>query len=195
MSDWLLKQTQRGDLESLLRRLLIQRQRVFRAVARSKTRPESRNPYIHHDIDYYLIIARRLYRLVQEASQKDSRIANIKGKKEYRDLYKKIKIRDHSEHPPKDLNKFPSVAPGSAIKSIHNVFFNKQSVLIHSGQETWDMNSDHARFIALIKETIKALLFSLSKTRLDQRFYKSKGYVSKAGKPEGKPHYSGGERV
>ena len=49
-----------------------------------------------HDVDYYMILLRRLYREIEETAKSDSRIANLKGKNKY--LFLKIKMRDDFEH-------------------------------------------------------------------------------------------------
>ena len=122
-------------MKNLLSRLLIQRRRFLRATTKLKNDCKRKNPYVHHDLDYYLVISRRLYRFVQELAEKNSRIANIKGKKEYKGLYEKLKMRDHTEHPPEDWSEFPSITPNSQIKAIHNVIVNNNGIFIRSGSE------------------------------------------------------------
>jgi hypothetical protein len=66
---------------------------------------EPRDVYIDplHDADFYFILLRRLYRIVEEEAKINSRVANLKG--QYRDLYPKIHIRDHVEHMPDNWEK------------------------------------------------------------------------------------------
>ena len=149
------------ELEGLVARLSIQRRRLLTAAKKEGRR--SSTSYTHHDMDYYLILARRLYRLVQNLAKEDSKTANIKGKKEYRNLYKKLKMRDHSEHPPRDFSKFPSITLGSPIKAIHSIAVSNGKVVIFSGDQTWDMDEDDTRLVGLVREVI---------TKLSEAYYK-----------------------
>lgn len=147
--------TTRNDVEYALKSLLIQRARVVRAARKLTTNKGS--DYLSHDLHYYFVMARKIYGFIQEAAKNNSKVANLKGNKKYRDLYKKVKIRDHYEHPPRDLDKFPSISP--QLKTIRSVAVNKNEIVIHSGDQTWNMSTDHKRFRELIGEFLGAANF------------------------------------
>jgi hypothetical protein len=146
-----------NDVEKLLERLEIQRERVLSSAQEMLDNPPNK-PAIDplHDADFYFVLLRRLYRIVQSEAKANSRVANLKGK--YQDLYDKVKMRDHTEHPPgweKLQDDFPSLHPGSAIKVVWSIIVNKDGVFITSGDQRWDFDKDHKRFLELFKKFLE----------------------------------------
>lgn len=138
------KQIAKRELEDSVRRLNFQRERVLNAIRRN---------YKQHwilglDSDFYFVLIRRLFRQIEEESKTSSRVANLKGK--YKDLFKKVKIRDSFEHD-EDLN-----LKDSLIKVSRSLIILKQnnelSVKIQSGIHKWDLTVDHDLFIKAIRE-------------------------------------------
>lgn len=135
-------QTQLGDLE-------LQRERIFSPL------PTKLRASPVHDVDFYVIILRRLFRQLEEIARKDSRIANLKG--QYRDLAQKIKIRDHFEHKvdgetiqPIDVSSLPPgtiSAPAGANIRISTSLMGRDII---SGNLTWNLDGDHMAFVELI---------------------------------------------
>lgn len=121
-----------------------------------------------HDADFYMVLLRRIWRILEETAKINSRVANLKGK--YRKLYQKIKIRDHFEHKDKDMivpsDKELLVKTGVLSKeSKGNIQIQiclvkgKDSISIISGARSWDIKNDHQIFCELIKEFIKLFPF------------------------------------
>jgi len=109
---------------------------------------------LHHDADLYFIIIRRLYRQIEDDSKTISKVANLKGK--YKDLFKKIKIRDSYEHN-EDLN-----LPSSNFKIVNSVMINQASgkitMKVLSGIYEWDLTVDHEQFLKAFSEYIRLKL-------------------------------------
>jgi hypothetical protein len=108
-----------------------------------------------HDVDFYLILLRRLLRKLEEVAKTDSRVANLKGK--HKELFKKIKIRDHFEHgidfetlPSVGNKEFPGIKVGSGTKIATSLIGN----LIVSGDLHWDLFKDHTEFIDVILKMV-----------------------------------------
>jgi hypothetical protein len=99
-----------------------------------------------HDADYYMVLVRRLYREI-ENYQYDSRVANLKGR--YKDLYKKMKIRDDFEHGV-DYEKVIPISPGMTFVS--SVILDKVNPRIVSGAQEWFLNEDHENFKKMLME-------------------------------------------
>ncbi|MCI0381573.1 MAG: hypothetical protein L0207_00765 [Chlamydiae bacterium] len=136
-----------------LQSLEIQRSRIFD--------PSSKCPL--HDVDFYLIILRRLYRQIEDLSTHDSRVANFKGKNAK--LFQKILLRDDFEHGPKELipqlskEKLSQLGIIDAKSKINLTIIKclkikKDSIIIFSGDKTWDLKKDHENFIQVIDEFI-----------------------------------------
>ena len=120
-----------------------------------------------HDADYYIILLRRAYRIIEDFATKDSRVANFKGKNT--NLFKKIKIREHFEHEikpksrlnNKELSDFRIVSPDSSL-NIHirtSLVQKNNSFSIVSGDIIWDLSEDHLAFIKKFDEFIKLYPF------------------------------------
>lgn len=148
------------DIEDSLNRVDIQRKRILASIQNIKRQPLERG-YLkpQHDVDFYFILLRRLYRVLEEKAREDSRAANLKGK--YNNLYAKIKIRDHSEHWI-DWKKFPSISPGSPIKVKLSVIINKSGNFVQSGNQKWDLEKDHKLFVELFEKLTKLYPFKKS---------------------------------
>jgi hypothetical protein len=150
-----------NDIQSKINGLNFQRERIF-AIS-TKERFEKRISPVH-DVDFYVIILRRLYRIIENVSSHDSRVANLKGR--YNDLFKKIKIRDHFEHgvdidgiAPTVISDLPSGTISGSDSSIRITTSIVNNVII-SGNFKWDLNVDHEIFIKIIKEFITFFPFT-----------------------------------
>ena len=120
-----------------------------------------------HDVDYYTILLRRAYRIIEYYATKDSRVANLKGKN--KNLLKKIKLRDHFEHEVKSesrlsnkkLSDFRIVSPDSHlnINITTSIVQTNNSFSILSGDIIWDLSEDHLAFIKILDEFIKLYPF------------------------------------
>ncbi|MFH1694651.1 MAG: hypothetical protein ABH880_02775 [Patescibacteria group bacterium] len=158
MNDFQEKMIFQSGIEAEINGLNFQRERIF-------TKPEPNQDGIRvspvHDADFYMILLRRLYRAIEKAAQYDSRIANLKGK--YRELTKKIKIRDHFEHEV-DMETIPALDGG--IKVVTSVMINPTSPHIISGDQRWLLNEDHERFISLVKEFAELFPFKKLEEKL-----------------------------
>lgn len=143
-----------AEIESEISSLDFQRDRILQLDPRQL--PHGVSPV--HDADFYMVLLRRLYRRIEDA-QRDSRVANLKGK--YSDLCKKIKIRDHFEHGV-DINTFPQTTPGMMI--ITSLVHNGNDSHIISGDKKWLLTEDHERFKTMLSEFIE-LFLSLKRAR------------------------------
>lgn len=138
--------------------LNFQRERIFNANHRENF-GKGLSPV--HDVDYYVIILRRMYREIEKIARTDSRAANLKGK--YRKLVENIGIRDHFEHGV-DFEKLPSSEPmntpnakiGSGVKIATSLFGNN----IISGSFTWDLKKDHESFLELVEKFVELYPFN-----------------------------------
>jgi len=139
------------EIETEIKSLEFQRERIFSKIflqAKERISPV-------HDVDFYLIILRRLYRQLEDIAATDSRVANLKGLN--KDLLKRIKIRDHFEHginfenlSPVGTREFPGVKIGSNVKISTSLLGR----LIVSGDLYWDLDKDHIEFVRVINEMI-----------------------------------------
>jgi len=148
------------DIESKLNGLELQRERILSRTETSRTRV---SPV--HDVDFYVILLRRLFRQLEDVARYDSRVANLKGRNNA--LVKKVKIRDHFEHGV-DLENMKSVdvanlpsgtisAPeGTNIKIAMSLFNNH----IVSGDLKWDLGADHQAFVKLMSDFVGLHPFS-----------------------------------
>lgn len=146
-----------SQMETALGSLEFQKQRIFQV-------PSIAIHSLHvspvHDVDFYLILLRRLYRQLEKISKYDSRVANLKGKNSA--LTAKIKIRDHFEHgldlqqlPVSSTKGLPGVSSDSGLKIATSVFINQKDAFIVSGSFRWDLHKDHEQFIKIMGEMIK----------------------------------------
>ncbi len=142
------------DIQSKINGLNFQRERIYNTPHKELW---ERKVSPVHDVDFYLIILRRLYRYIEKISSSDSRVANLKGKN--KDLFTKIRIRDHFEHgvnleelSPTLISNLPhgtiSAPPGSSVKITTSLMNN----VIVSENFQWDLNIDHDSFIKIIEE-------------------------------------------
>jgi len=102
-----------------------------------------------HDADFYMVILRRLYRIIEQHSETNSAVANLKGK--FQHLYKKIKIRDHFEH---EVNHktFPQITPGITV--VGGLVVNDTNPHIISGDQQWLLIDDHNSVIDLANQFV-----------------------------------------
>jgi hypothetical protein len=126
-----------SGIESDIEKLDFQHKRIFEFSLKTCGNP---------DADYYMILLRRLYRII-ESEQHDSRVGNLKGK--FSNIHKKIKIRDHFEHEV-DLDNFPHASQGIIV--IGGVVINKTNPHIISGNQKWLLNEDHEKFKDLMRK-------------------------------------------
>lgn len=131
-----------SEFRSLLDRLNFQRQRILEPFD-----PDGFMSKANHDADFYMVILRRIYRIIESLAISDSRVANLKGK--HSGLFCKIKIRDHFEHEI-DYEKLPFISPGVKVSCC--VIINKSSAKIISGDKEWHLNNDHNQFIKVVEE-------------------------------------------
>ncbi|OGJ01520.1 hypothetical protein A3G98_00270 [Candidatus Nomurabacteria bacterium RIFCSPLOWO2_12_FULL_37_8] len=156
------------EMESKLNSLKFQRERILNTP--HKELWEKKISPIH-DVDFYVILLRRLFRQIESEATYDSRVANLKGKNI--DLVKKIKIRDDFEHgidlenmSPVDVANLPSgtiSAPVGANIKIATSLMNDEIV---SGDLKWSLNKDHQLFIQLIIEFSNLYPFNDERTRV-----------------------------
>ena len=139
-------------IDKIIKRLEVQKTRILNL------------PNKIHDADYYTILLRRGYRIIEDEASKNPQIANLKGKNN--NLFNKIKIRDHFEHNAKtkselsnkELNNFRIVSAGSSLNiNIRTSIAQKKdvSISILSGNITWDLTKDHQSFIKILEEVAK----------------------------------------
>jgi len=142
------------DIKSKLNSLEFQRERILNT-SHEEFRKKKVSPI--HDVDFYVILLRRLFRQLEDVATYDSRIANLKGKNT--SLIKKIKIRDDFEHGVDlenmqsiDIASLPSgtisAPPGTNIKITTSLMNNH----IVSGDLKWDLEDDHIAFIKLMND-------------------------------------------
>ncbi len=112
-----------------------------------------------HDADFYMVLLRRLYRRIEDA-QHDSRVANLKGK--FKDLHKKIKIRDHFEHEI-DLDNFPQYSQGIFV--VGGLVINGDQSHIVSGDKEWFLFADHDQFKNLLTDFSRLYPFAVKVER------------------------------
>lgn len=65
-----------SDVSSLIAGLELQRKRIFNL-------PQIKQSFLIspiHDVDFYVIILRRIFRKIEDVAKEDSRVANLKGK-------------------------------------------------------------------------------------------------------------------
>lgn len=140
-----------SDIEKKLKCLELQRDRVM------NYQPHQNDQDFllpNHDADFYMVLLRRLYREIEKIAGTDSRVAHLKG--QYKQLWPKIKIRDHFEHKV-NVDELASIAPG--IKIIRGVVINKTNPYIISGNQMWQLNDDHNTFIEMVQKMIKLYPF------------------------------------
>jgi len=103
-----------------------------------------------HDADFYMVILRRLFRIVEKTAKTDSSVANLKGK--YQHLYSKIKVRDHFEHGV-DCSEIPDEVPG--IKFICCLVNSEQNPYVLSGNQKWFLKEDHKAILDLMNQFLQ----------------------------------------
>jgi len=139
-----------SDAEKDISKINFQKERILNAFKKGY----KRQWILHHDADFYFILIRRLYRQIETESVTISKVANLKGK--YKDLFKKIKIRDSYEHN-EDLN-----LPSSNLKIVNSVMVNltsgKITMKVLSGIYVWDLAADHEQFLKAFSEYIQLKL-------------------------------------
>ena len=150
------------EVESKLNSLEFQRKRILNTPHKELWEKKI-SPV--HDVDFYVILLRRLFRQIESTATYDSRVANLKGKNI--DLVKKIKIRDDFEHGidlenllPVDVANLPAgtiSAPLGANIKIATSLMNDEIV---SGALKWSLNKDHQSFVQLMVEFVKLYPFS-----------------------------------
>lgn len=133
--------------------------------------------YLVHDAGYYMIILRRIYREIEKKSAQDSRVANLKGK--YKNLCKKIKMRDHFEHKAKSnaqADKQLLTRLGIINKEVSgnirihcSVIKNSDSIFIVSEDLEWDMAKDHQTFIQMVDGYINLYPFNPNGNTLSKK--------------------------
>jgi len=146
------KQLFQMHLKSKIAGLNFQRQRIFIHPQENLKRGVS--PV--HDVDYYVILLRRIYREIERLAKIDSRVANLKG--QHKQLVKKIRIRDHFEHGigfeelpvsgPLDL-------PGLKISKGAKISTSLVGRFIVSGNLHWDLETDHDAFVKMANEFLQ----------------------------------------
>lgn len=150
------------DIQSKINGLNFQRERIFNTP--HKELWEKKVSPIH-DVDFYVIILRRLYRVIEDIATHDSRVANLKSR--HKDLFSKIKIRDHFEHgvdmdnfsstPISELPKGVISGPvGSDVKISTSLMNN----VIVSGEFQWNLNLDHEELLLVMMEFINLFPFT-----------------------------------
>ncbi|MFH1533474.1 MAG: hypothetical protein ABID64_00910 [Nitrospirota bacterium] len=133
------------EIESDIEKLDFQHQRIFEFFPKSTL-----------DADFYMILLRRLYRRIED-KQYDPRVANLKGK--FKNLHKKIKIREHYEHfKIEDYKNLPQAASGVVIAC--GVLINDTNQYIESGNQKWHLNDDHEKFKNSLREFAKLYPFA-----------------------------------
>ncbi|MBP8973980.1 MAG: hypothetical protein KBH93_08885 [Anaerolineae bacterium] len=138
-----------SNIDQGLEGLEIQRARVLRASQDITQNPEaSYSVAPNHDADFYLVLLRRMYRVLENTAKENSRVANLKG--QYKDLYPKIKMRDHSEH--MGILDIPPIREGSPIIVKLVIVINENRVTIVSGDQEWNLDTDHGRFVELMRK-------------------------------------------
>lgn len=141
-------------IESKLNSLEFQRERIFntshKELFKKKVSPI-------HDVDFYVILLRRLFRQLEDVATYDSRVANLKGKNTV--LVKKIKIRDGFEHVVDlenmqltDVANLPSETISAPLGTDIKISTSLMNNHIVSGDLMWDLGDDHIAFIKLMND-------------------------------------------
>lgn len=130
-----------SEIESDLATLDFQRDRIFQ----DPINPQDVRGV--HDADFYMVLLRRLYRRIEKTARHDSRVADLKGR--HKELYKKIKIRDHFEHGV-DVSKFTQ-----NIIVIGGLVINGEQSHIISGDQQWFLYKDHNQFKELLNTFVQ----------------------------------------
>ncbi|MFZ1292436.1 MAG: hypothetical protein WAR79_20255 [Melioribacteraceae bacterium] len=105
-----------------------------------------------HDADFYMVVLRRLFRIIEKYAKNDSSVANLKGK--FQHLYEKIKIRDHFEHEVNYEN-FQQISPGIIV--VCGLVNNQTNPHIVSGDKQWLLFDDHKSIIDLMNQFLRLI--------------------------------------
>lgn len=132
------------EIEDKIVRLNFQRDRVFNAIRRNY----KRSWISGHDIDFYFILLRRLFRKIDEDGETNSEIEELKEENE--ELFEKIRIRDSYEHD-RDFNPEDSVIKISKSLII-NTINGTLSIKAQSGIHRWNLTEDHNDFIEALRK-------------------------------------------
>ncbi len=148
-----------SQLEELIKRIKFQHDRITKEYKEFMKRLEKKDydtgsSIMGHDADYYFILARRTYRLLELLTQVDGKIANLKGKNKA--LLAKLKIRDFSEHW-EGWDRFPTINSGSIIKVSMEFKLNKDEIVLTSGNLEWNFIQEHARLIEILNEVLELI--------------------------------------
>lgn len=153
--EFMLRMQYTWEMESKMEGLNLQRERIFTGDARK----HSRRAAPVHDVDFYVVLLRRLYREIEHRAHHDSRVANLKGK--YQELGRKIKMRDHFEHgfdqdklKPTDTTGLPGMKGAKGVVIMTSVFLEKGLRQIVSGNFRWDLDKDHEQFVRMVSEMV-----------------------------------------
>lgn len=159
------------EVEDLLARINLQQQKIVEQNTTILKNLENKLPnrgmnLMSHEADYYFVLSRRAYRIMELLQQRESSVANLKGKNS--NLLSKLAIRDLSEHW-EGWDKFPPMSPNSSIKGKNNFTINKDSLVFQSGSLEWDFYKDHTSFIQVLNDVLEIVKQSTTDTYLFEK--------------------------